>query len=55
MPGDVDHVVDAAHHVQIPVLVEVSAVPGEVGAMLEICGSAREGAYLPEWSVKVPS
>jgi len=26
-----------------------------VGAMLEICGSAREGAYLPEWSVKVPS
>jgi hypothetical protein len=21
--------------------------------MLEICGSAREGAYLPEWSVKV--
>jgi len=24
-------------------------------AMLEICGFAREGAYLPEWSVKVPS
>ena len=23
--------------------------------MLEICGSAWEGAYLPEWSVKVPS
>ncbi|BBX74615.1 hypothetical protein [Mycobacterium shinjukuense] len=25
------------------------------GAMLEICGSAGEGAYLPEWSMKVPS
>lgn len=26
-----------------------------IRAMLEICGSAGEGAYLPEWSVKVPS
>ncbi|HZE14825.1 MAG TPA: hypothetical protein VE197_03455, partial [Mycobacterium sp.] len=25
------------------------------GAMLEICGFAWEGAYLPKWSVKVPS
>jgi len=33
----------------------VTAVREVRGAMLEICGFAREGAYLPEWSVKVPS
>jgi len=37
----------------VPNPVVISSI--EYGAMLEICGFAREGAYLPEWSVKVPS
>ena len=31
------------------------AIARATGAMLEICGSTWEAAYLPEWSVKVPS
>ena len=54
VPGDVDHIVGAAHHVEVAVLVEVAGIPGgveagegrQVGALEAVLAApdAQEGA-----------
>ena len=49
MPGDIDHIVDAAHHEQVAIVVEIAAVTAElVTRMFTQIGRLVPGVVTPE-------